>query len=224
MRNLLCISITFIIIKSATAQYEFGLFAGPQPTNSLYTVNGVKQSTRYKYGFQLGAAWKVPFDNKLYFSPEIFYSLKGYRVALSQYTYPPDSTATDNNTTIHCVEIAALLQYDFSNRPDHFFFRGGPSLDFQLFGRQKFHLINGTYISQDMKYGFAEYGHYAANAIAQFGYETANGFSVYAQYGYGLTNLSNVDFGPSIRHIVTGISVGKYFNNKKIVIDTRNKE
>jgi hypothetical protein len=104
------------------------------------------------------------------------------------------------------------------------FFCGGPSLDFQLFGKEKFHLQNGSYVNQSMKYGFAYYGHYAANAIAQLGYESNSGFLIYAQYSFGLTNLSNVDQGPSIRHRVIGISFGKYINHKKIVMDTKNKE
>lgn len=224
MRRLLCISIALILIESGNAQYKFGFFGGPQATTSLYSVNGANQSTNYKYSFQLGVNWKVPFDNKLFFSPEIFYSLKGYKVAFSQYAYPPDTTATDNNTTIHCAELAALLQYDFSNKPNHFFLRGGPSIDFQLLGKQTFHLMNGTTVNQSMKYGFEEYGRYAANAIAQLGYESGSGFSVYAQYSFGLTNISNADFGPTIRHRVFGISFGKYFNSKKIVIDTRNKK
>ena len=224
MKKLLIISATLLLIKSGKAQSMFGFFAGPQATSSHYIVTGQKQSTDFKYGVQLGINWKIPFENKLYFSPQIFYSLKGYKVKFSQYAYPPDASAIDNNTMIHSLELAALLQFDFGNQPGHLFFRGGPSLDFQLFGKEKFHLLNGSSINQPMKYGAAEYGHFAANAITQLGYESSGGLFVYAQFSFGLTNLSNVDGGPSISHRVAGISFGKWINRKKIVIDTRNKE
>ena len=224
MKRLLFISVTLLITATGGAQSQFGFFIGPQATSSHYTVTGKKQPTDYKYGLQLGMGWKIPFENKLYFAPEIFYSLKGYTVKFSQYAYPPDATATDNNTMIHCGELAALLQIDLGNQPGHCFIKFGPSLDFQLFGKEKFHLLSGSLINRQMKYGYAEYGHYGANAIVQFGYESSSGFSIYAQYSFGLSNLSNVDDGPNIRHRVAGISFGKYLSHKKIVMNTRNKE
>ena len=82
----------------------------------------VKSSpTSNKYGFHLGANLKVPFENKLYFAPAVFYSLKGYKVKFNQPSVLPDSLAVDNNTTIHTFELAALFQYDFTSNPNHFF-------------------------------------------------------------------------------------------------------
>lgn len=209
--------IIFAVCFELTAQCQvlIGLLAGPQATTARYEVQGVKQNINSKYGFQLGMNCKIPFDNDLFFTPQIFYSLKGYKASFTQFAYPPDATATDNNTTIHTLELAALLEVEFSNKPQHFFFRGGPSLDFQLFGKEKFHLLNNNYISRNMKYGFAEYGHYGANAIAQLGFQTANGTTLYLNYEFGLTNISNVDNGPNIRHRTIGLSVGHYFHRKK---------
>ncbi|MBS1920757.1 MAG: PorT family protein [Bacteroidetes bacterium] len=211
---ILFLSITFISF-AVQGQVKIGILAGPQVTTARYSIQDAKQSTKRKFGFQLGMNCKVPFDNNLYFAPQIFYSLKGYKASFTQYSYPPDVTAVDNNTTIHTLELAALLEVDFSNKPNHWFFRGGPSLDFQIFGREKFHLLNGNLVNRKMKYGFAEYGNYAANAMAQIGYEDARGFTVYLNYGFGLTNISNVDDGPNIRHRVIGISIGQYFHPKK---------
>ena len=215
MKLLFFISVTLLINTITGAQSQFSFFAGPQASTAHYAVQGEKQSTDYKIGFRIGIGWKIPFENHLYFAPEIFYSLKGYKVSFTQYAYPPDVTASDNNTMIHCGELAALLQIDLGKKTNHCFIKFGPSLDFQLFGNEKFHLLNNSYVSRQMKYGYAEYGHYAANAIGQFGYESANGFLISAQYSFGLTNLSNVDDGPSIRHRVIGISLGKYLQRKK---------
>lgn len=216
--------ITLCISISLFAQPEFGILAGPQMMSARYDVKGKKQETDFKYGFQFGGMMKVPFENKLYFAPAVFYSMKGYKVTFDQFVYPPDPAAIDNDVSLHNVEIAALLQYDFSNNPGHFFIKFGPSIETQLFGKEKFNKITGEQVSRNMKFSFADYGRFGANLLGHLGYETASGFTIFAQYTFGVGSVSNTDGGPSIRHRAFGLSIGKYFNRKKIVIDTRNKE
>jgi hypothetical protein len=212
------------IVISTHAQPVFSIFAGPQSTSAKYTVRGYKQSTSNKYGFHLGAVMKVPFDNNLFFAPTAFYSLKGYKVALKQKAFPPDTLAVDDNTTIHTFELGLLLQYDFSKKANHFFIKAGPSLDLQLAGNEKFNLENGSSVDQKMKFSFGDYGHFGANMLLQFGYETSHGFSISAMYGHGIGSINNADYGPAIHHRVFGMSLGKYFTSKKITMDTRNRE
>src|SRR5262245_51422975 len=69
----------FLAAVCSAQEARWGVFGGPQISSARYTVDGVKQQTSSKCGFQLGTNWKVPFENKLYFSPAIFYSLKGYK-------------------------------------------------------------------------------------------------------------------------------------------------
>lgn len=219
----LCIG--FLIFLSANSQFEIGLFAGPQATAARYTILNQKQKNEIKYGFQAGIGFKVPFENKLYFSPAAFYSLKGYKVSFTEFRYPPDTAAKDNNTTIHTFELAALLQYDFSNNPGHVFIKVGPSIDFHLSGKETFHLKNGTSVNRNMKFSTqGEYGHFSANMLLQLGYETGGSFFIFGQYSHGMASTNNEDKGPKIRHRAYGLSLGYYFNRKKIVIDTRNKE
>ena len=224
MRKIYCIAATLFTALYANCQVEWAIFAGPQSTNSNYVIQGAKQNTKAKYGFQAGVAAKVPFDGRLSFAPEGFYSMKGYKVTYSRFVYPPGPTAADNNTTFHCFELAALLQYDFGNNPGHLFIKAGPSLDFQLFGKEKFNEIGGGTVNRSMKFGPGEYGHYSANLLGQLGFETASGFMIFAQYTYGVANLNNADGGPAFRHRAYGISIGKYLSRKKVVIDTKNKE
>ena len=212
------------IVSTSIAQNQLGLFAGPQMTSVSYKVQSVGQSVQSKYGFQTGVMMKVPFEGNLYFSPAVWYSYKGYKVTLNNYAYPPDVNAIDNNVSIHTLELAALIQVDLGKQPSHFFLRGGPTLDFQLIGREKFNLKTGGNVSRNMKWGPGEYGHYGATAVAQFGYESAKGFFIYGTYSQGLTNINNSDFGPQILHRVVGISFGTFLKRKKIVIDTRNRE
>lgn len=224
MKTIYILTATLFTALYANCQVEWAVFAGPQATNTNYVIQGAKQKSEAKYGFQAGVALKVPFEGNLFFAPEGFYSMKGYKVTFSRFVYPPGPTAADNNTTFHCFELAALLQYDFGNNPSHFYIKAGPSLDFQLFGKEKFNEIGGGSVDRSMKFGPGEYGRYSANLLAKLGYETASGFMISAHYTHGAANLNNADGGPAFRHRAYGISIGKYINRKKIVMDTKNKE
>jgi hypothetical protein len=224
MKILFLSVLTLLLTLSVNSQVEFGVFAGPQATSARYDIQGVKQKMDNKYGFQLGGIMKVPFESRLYFAPAIFYSMKGYKVTFSKYAFPPDPAAIDNDVVLHNVETAALLQYDFSDKPGHLFIRFGPSIETQLIGKEKFNKLTGEKISRNMKFSFADYGRFGANLLGHFGYETSSGFTIFAHYTFGVGSVSNTDGGPSIRHRAVGISIGKYFARKKIIIDTRNRE
>lgn len=210
MKFILLAVATCLFTIAGNSQTRFGIFAGPQATSASYHITGKTQDTKFKPGFQAGICFRAPFDSRLFFYPSVFYSMKGYKVNYSLYQYPPDANAKDNNTTFHCVELAGMLQYDFSDQPDHAFLRVGPSLDFQLFGHEKFNLIGGGTVDRKIPFDFDKYGHYSANMLAHVGYETGSGLMIFAQATIGITNISNVDEGPKIRHRAYGISIGKY--------------
>ena len=226
MKKIVLVSAALLLTFFSFAQgpAEIAIFAGPQMTNTSYYIKNVKQESKAKYGFQAGVAMKVPFDGRLFFAPSAYYSMKGYKVKYNLFAYPPDPAAADNNTTIHCFELAPMLQIDLGKNPGHMFIKVGPSLDFQLLGKEKYNLTGGGTVDRNMKFGPGEYGTFSANLIGQIGYETANGFMFYAQYSHGAASINNADGGPAIRHRVFGISIGKYIKRNKIVVDTRNKE
>jgi hypothetical protein len=158
---------------------------------------------------------KVPFEGRLSFAPSMMYNLRGYKIdKFTGIAFPPDSLAANVNTRFHTIELAFLLQHDFSLQPGHFFFRIGPSLDFALFGNEKFTTINNTQVDRSMKFSFSDYGHYLASAILQLGYEAEGGLFIYAHYNYGLTTMNNWDYGPGIGNRAAGLTIGKYFKSK----------
>lgn len=214
----LCLIISFTL----HSQVQFGFFAGPQVTDVRYTINGKKQESNLKPGVNIGIQLKTPFENRLSFAPSVMYNLRGYKVKFSSPTYPPDSFALDNNTSFHTVELAFLLQHDFNTKPGHYFIRFGPSLDFALFGKEKYNTAS-TSVSRNMKFSFSDYGHFLASAILQFGFESKSGLFVFGHYNYSLTTMNNADYGPGIGNRAAGISIGTFLKNKKIVLDTRNK-
>ena len=209
--KILLSAITLLLTFSVNSQVQFGIFAGPQVTDVRYVIDGKKQQSSLKIGVNAGLQMKVPFENKLSFAPSIMYNLRGYKVKFDSPTFPPDSSAVDNNTSFHTIELAFLLQHDFNLEPGHFFIRFGPSLDFALFGNEKFNTNTNGKVDRSMKYGFADYGHYLASAIIQFGYEAKNGLFIYGHYNYSLTTMNNSDYGPGIANRAAGFTVGKYF-------------
>jgi hypothetical protein len=216
--------IVLLLTVSASSQVQLNVFAGPQATTANYKIGGTKQETEMKIGFHAGIGMKVAFENKLFFAPAAYYSMKGYKVAYNKYNPLPDVNAKDNNTTIHTFETAFLLQYDFNSSPNHFFFKAGPGLDFQLIGNEKFNLLTTGSVDRKMKFSYGDYGHFSANGLLQVGYEAGSGLIIFAQYTHGLASINNSDGGPQIKHRVFGLSIGKFLNRKKIILDTRNKE
>jgi hypothetical protein len=207
--KILVSAFTLLMAINLNGQIQVGLFAGPQITGVNYKANEKKQESELKIGINIGAQLKVPFENKLSFAPSFMYNLRGYKVKFNSISFPPDSSAIDNNTSFHTVELAFLLQLDFNTDPGHAFIRFGPSLDFALFGNEKYNTANSS-VDRNMKFGFGDYGHYLASAIVQFGYEFANGAFLYGHYNYGLTSMNNADRGPKIGNRAAGITIGKF--------------
>ncbi|HNA19451.1 MAG TPA: outer membrane beta-barrel protein, partial [Chitinophagaceae bacterium] len=98
MKKAIYIILFFLLTGKLNAQVEWGIFAGPQITAARYTILNEKQKQDPKYGFHAGVSLKIPFENKLFFSPEVFYSWKGYKVTFTQFVYPPGPKAKNNNT------------------------------------------------------------------------------------------------------------------------------
>jgi hypothetical protein len=213
-RLLISVAVLSISIVGRS-QSQFGIFGGPQLTYSKYSINSIRQESTPKFGFQLGAGWKIPFEERLSFSPAAFYSLKGYKVDFNRRSFPPDTLATNNNTTFHTMELAFLLQLDLGKKPGHFFVKAGPSLDFQLAGREKFSESDTVFVDRKLVFDFGNYGRVGASMLVHFGYEAPKGFFVFAQYTHGIGSINNADNGPLIRHRAVGISVGKYFGKRQ---------
>lgn len=210
--------VVVIVLCSAVSGYGqslYAFFGGPQATSAKYTVRDAKQETEFKYGGQAGIMVKIPFENQLYFAPQLYYSLKGYNVALKDSSFPPGVDAISNEVRVHSIDIAPLFQIDLSKNPGHLFVRIGPSVEAIFKGDEEVGLKNGTTVKRSMKFSFGDYGRVTASLIGQLGYETGNGLMVFAHYGHGVGSMNNADRGPRIKHRVIGLSIGKYFGKSK---------
>jgi hypothetical protein len=221
MKKIVVVAFCFSIVITASAQNLWSVFGGPQSTSARYKVSDKSQDTENKWGFQLGSSLKIPFENQIYFAPHVYYSLKGYVVELKDPANPPGQDAVKNDVSVHTIELAPLLQIDFSKKPSHMFVRFGPSIDIAFKGKEIIDLNNGSRVERDMVFSFSNYGRFTSSAIAHLGYETPKGFYLFGHFAYGLGSMNNADGGPTIRHNIFGISIGKYFGHNPNIIDTR---
>ncbi|MDB5196542.1 MAG: hypothetical protein JWP88_913 [Flaviaesturariibacter sp.] len=206
------------------SQNSYALFGGPQATSAKYEVRGNKQETGQKLGGQLGIMGKFPVEGGLYFAPSFNYSHKGYKVNFSERDTLPGIDVVKNNVAIHTMEISPLFHINLSNKPSHFFIQFGPSIDVAVKGIERMTLVDGSTRDQNMPFKSTAYGRITSSAIGRLGIETAQGLLVFAQYTHGLGSLNNADNGPTIRHRIFGISIGKYLRGNPNVLDTSVKE
>jgi hypothetical protein len=220
MKTLCVLCLILLFAVPAQGQVVFGFLAGPQATTAKYTVKNVKQPTEFKFGFHAGMNSKIFFENNLFFSPAMSYSLAGYKVTFNRGSFPPDLLAKSNNVTLHQLDVDFLLQYDIGKKPGHFFIKAGPSLSYIFTGTEQFDLITGEQVKRNMKFGItSDYGPYLGSMVIDLGYETAKGFFIYAHYVHGLTNMSNVDGGPQIINRNIGLTLGSFLKYKKLYPD-----
>lgn len=203
---------SFVLLR---AQAQLTVFAGPQTSSVDYSIRGAIQSSTGKTGFSAGVGLKTLFEGPLYFSPLLSYSQKGYAVTFDRPASPPDSTAKNNNVNLHVIELAPLLQLNFSKKASYAFFRFGPSAGFAISGKETFLSSTNKTVSRDMVFSFTDYSSVTLSGNVQLGFQHKSGFTIFAHYQQALTNLNNADDGPSIFYRVAGVSVGYKFGKKR---------
>ncbi|HVF81404.1 MAG TPA: porin family protein [Flavisolibacter sp.] len=196
----------FCFFGDANAQLT--VFGGPQISSANYTIREIGQPTKHKTGFMAGLGLSSVIEGPVYFAPALYYSKKGYEVTFNQRAIPPDTNAINNNTAIHTIELAPLVQVNFSKKPNYLFLRFGPAIDFALSGTETFDSSNIKQVSRQMVFDFAVYSYVTTSAILHLGYQHQSGFTIFAHYSLGLSSLNNNDGGPVIRHRIAGVSAG----------------
>lgn len=204
-----------LIICSYSSTAQVTIFAGPQMTSADYSIREARQETGYKTGFMGGLGIKTLIEGPVYFSPMLFFSRKGYDVTFDRPAFPPDSGAVNNSTTINTIELAPLIQFNFSKKENYLFLRLGPSFDFNLSGSEAFDSTSGKRINRAMKFSFGDYSHATISMNAQSGFQHRSGFTAFVFINVGFSSLNNADFGPKIFHRVGGVAVGWRLGRKR---------
>jgi hypothetical protein len=185
----------------------YGVKGGYNYISSVYSA----AKTTGTHGGYAGVMMKIPFDNRLFFAPQIDFNFRGMKTN----AFPPNQFS---KVTELQVRVMPLVQIEFKH-PDKnentLFLSLGPSIGFGIVGTQTKQDANGVPIEGKLKYGFQQYGQYDASWHTGLGYETNNGLRLLLDYGFGLSSMVNTNYGPLLKYRTISIGAGYWFGKKK---------
>jgi hypothetical protein len=205
--------ITISCFNKVNAQLT--IFGGPQQNTAKYTILDKEQETETKFGYMAGIGLKKWVEGPFYFSPMLYYSLKGYKVTYNASAFPPHPDALNNDVTLHTIELAPLFQLNMSSQPSYMFARLGPSFAFNIAGTETFDTTGNKPTTKDMVFSFGDYSHATIAVNAHLGYQHKGGLTIFAHYTHARTSLNNADHGPVIYHRSLGLSLGWKLGKKQ---------
>jgi Outer membrane protein beta-barrel domain len=188
----------------------FGVKGGYNFNLSSFTTNKTLK-TKPVHGGHLGAMLKVPFENRLFFVPQIDASYRGMTTDSLQKNQFSKITEAQ-------IRVMPLFQIEFTNpekQANTFFLELGPSLGFGFWGKQTKQDAAGVPVKRSLKYGFADYGAFDASWHTALGYETTSGFRLKLEYVHGLSNMINTENGPTLKYMNISAGIGYWFGKKK---------
>jgi hypothetical protein len=199
---ILLIIIIFCAAAPATAQRLYSGFGvgGQMSTASYKDSTGLKKTTSSKYGIRAYWMGRVNLEGNIYFSPEVGYTLKGFKVA------SPESGIASQEITLHYFEIKLLQEYVFK---DKFFLRIGPSISGALGGTNKTVSNTGLRATGKLPFNFDGWGRFEACINLGAGIHFNNGWSADLTLSDGLTNIFDGDGGPKVKNRLVGINISK---------------
>jgi len=149
-----------------------------------YYQNDQKLESKFVQGYSIGLLFKIPFEGKLYFSPNLAYNRRGY-------TYTPKSgSITEYQNTIHYFDIVPNLSLNIPAGKNAFVVSGGPHLSVAITGTEKQTTASNT-SSSKMKFSLSgNYGFLDLGVGGSLGYHM-NKFLIEAGFQMGLANINN---------------------------------
>lgn len=203
----ICLFLSAASFAQSLGKIEYGIKGGYSHVFSDFSA----AKTEGFSGGYAGLMMKIPFDNRLFFNPQIDFNYRGMKTnALPAGTYSKLSEVQ--------FRLMPVVQIDFkhpSQNENSMFIMTGPSLGFGLTGKQTKQDGNGVPVNADLKYGFQYYGRYDASWHAGLGYETTSGLRILVDYTYGFGNMINTDNAPSLRYHTVSAGIGYWFGRKK---------
>jgi Outer membrane protein beta-barrel domain len=205
--------ITALFSTPAAAQdltdIKFGIKGGYHLSLSSFITNK-KLPVNPVHGGFAGVMMKIPFDNRLSFTPHVDFSYRGTET---------DSIQPNQFSSVKefQMRIMPLLQIDFKH-PDEkantLFVHFGPSVEFGLNGKQVKQDGANTKVNADLKYGYQQYGRYDASWRTGIGYETTGGLRLLLEYAHGLGNMINTEGGGTIKYRNISFGIGYWLGKK----------
>lgn len=166
------------------AKTKLAIKGGANMSTARVYQNDQKLDNKFVPGYGIGLLFKIPFDGKLYFSPNLAYNRRGY-------TYTPKSgTITEYQNTIHYFDIVPNLSVILPAGKNAFVVSGGPHLSLAITGTEKQTTANNI-SSSKMKFSLSgNYGFIDLGVGGSLGYHMEK-FLIEAGFQIGLANINN---------------------------------
>lgn len=166
------------------AKTKLAIKGGANMSTARVYQNDQKLDNKFVQGYGIGLLFKIPFEGKLYFSPNLAYNRRGY-------TYTPNAgTINEYQNTIHYFDIVPNLSLNLPAGKNAFVLSAGPHLSVAIAGTEKQTTANNT-TSSKMKFSLSgNYGFLDLGVGGSLGFHT-NKFLIEAGYQMGLANINN---------------------------------
>src|SRR5688572_4287953 len=144
MKRILVVVISMVVISMSTAAQDkkpsFGVKAGLNL--SIFSAS-INSESSWLPGFHIGCYLKQPLSEKIYFRPELYYSIQGQK---DEYIQPPNGP-TLGNTTTKLSYVNVPLLFEFGNKVS---FQAGPQVGLLLSAKESGTILNQQ-IDDDLK-------------------------------------------------------------------------
>ncbi len=187
-------STLFLIFTVKAQETYFGIKGGVNVSTLHFDDNTSADS---KVGFHVGGLAHIHASNQWAIQPEVIYSLEGVRQSF---------TGNNNKaiTNLSYINVPVLLQYFIHNG---FRLEGGPQIGFLLKAKRKI----GN-VSEDEK----DFKSTAFSIPLGVGYLTATGVGFDVRYVFGLSNINDIESGPTIQSNVFQLGIFYQFGDTKM--------
>ncbi len=203
----ICLFLTATTFAQTLGKIEYGIKGG---YSYVFSDFSAAKTNGFSGGYA-GVMMKIPFDNRLFFTPQIDFNYRGMQTnALPLNTY-----SKLNEVQFRLMPVVQIDLKHPSQNENTLFIMTGPSLGFGLIGKQTKQDGAGVPTNAKLRYGYQHYGMYDASWHAGLGYETTSGLRILIDYTYGLGNMINTDEGPSLRYHTVSAGIGYWFGRKK---------
>ncbi len=219
MKKLILTIAIGITVVQAQAQLSIAPEVGVNLSNASVTSNifgSNDVSTKMKPGLKAGAVLDIPIIGGLFVQPGAFFSMKGYKTS-SSLTLLGNTTESKGTVALNYVEIPVNLGYRYTiGNAGSVFVTAGPYLGYAFSGKSKSeNTLNGNPVAdteEDIEFGSEDTEMKPLDFGLNFsaGYQLPMGLYLRAQYGLGLSDLSNTNL-VSHKNKVLAFSVGYAF-------------
>jgi hypothetical protein len=161
----------------------------------------VKKDVSGRFGFRTFWMGRINIEGPIYFSPEVGYTFKGFKVK------NPGGNIAEQEVLLHYFDILLLQEYVIN---ESFYLKIGPSLAGAISGKSKTISNTGLRTTEKLPFNFAAWSRFEATIQIGAGMHFGNGWLGELRLSDGLSNLYDGDKGPNVKTRFIGVHIGKY--------------